>query len=49
MQSTKLRTEITRYCNTLSPVGIKLGLLVGVIEGAFVGFTDGVNVGYSEK
>ena len=33
----------------MTPVGLKLGLLVGVLEGDFVGCTDGVGVGYSEK
>ena len=33
----------------MTPVGLKLGLSVGVLEGDFVGCTDGVDVGYSEK
>ena len=33
----------------MTPVGLKLGLLVGALEGDFVGCTDGVGVGYSEQ
>ena len=41
--------NIRRDFKSMSPVGFKLGLSVGILEGGLVGCTDGVDVRNSEK